>query len=65
VVAAAPSIRSHRPASGQPAGGQHQHRAATAAHIQDVPVTAQAQLIQQLRPDRALARPGAVQVTRR
>ena len=65
LVAAAPHVRSDRPAGGQAAGRKHQHRAAAASHIQDLLIAAQAQLIQQLRPDRALARPGGVQVTRR
>jgi MFS family permease len=65
LVAAAPYVRSHRPAGGQPPGRQHQHRAAAASHVQHVLIAPQAQLIQQLRPDRALARPGGVQVTRR
>jgi hypothetical protein len=46
---ATPYVRSHRPAGGQPPGRQHQHRAAAPAHVQDVLIAAQAQLIQQLR----------------
>lgn len=65
LVAVASQVRSHRPAGGQPPGRQHQHRAAAASHVQHVLIAPQAQLIQQLRPDRPLARPGGVQVTRR
>jgi hypothetical protein len=41
------------PAPGHPASRQHQHRAAAASHVQDVLVAPQAQVVQQLRPDRA------------
>jgi hypothetical protein len=65
LVTAPPHVRSHRPPHGHPASRQHQHCAAAASHVQDVLVAPQAQVAQQLRPDRALARPGGIQVARR
>ena len=53
LVTAPPPVRSHRPPPGHLASRQHQHRAAAASHVQDVLVAPQAQVVRQLRPDRA------------
>jgi hypothetical protein len=60
-----PYVRSHSTAGGKPSDRKHQNRAAAASDIQDVLVTAQAQLVQRLCPDRPLAPPSGVQETRR
>lgn len=64
LVAQPPDIDSGRPAPGEAPGGRDEDGAPAAADVEHMLVAAQAEVVEQLLPDRSLARAGGVEVAR-